>query len=507
VSGGPVTTYVGNAFYEQVVEGGTTKWKHYLAGPDGIFGVATRSSGATSTVYWLKDHLGSVTGEVDRASGTVQRLGFDAWGKRRLANGTDGTPANLGQLSGQRGFTGHEMLDEVGLVHMNGRIYDPIAGRFVSADPVIQSPYDLQNYNRYAYVLNNPLSLTDPSGFSFWTKYRTAVFAIVAAVVAQWAIPAIAANSALASAAAEGVGGFEAGMAATEAAAAVQPVAAIAGGFAAGGIQGGNIESAIYGALSAGAFYGAGSLAGALAGGSSTSAFANGGVGRAALHALAGCAQQAGAGGSCRAGALSAGFAEIAGPAIPGEGLAFGTAKSAILGGAGSVLGGGKFANGAVTGAFGYLFNRLLHSERMGPVISELESASPTAANILSSMRASPDTFYITDGPVPSDHGGGVTEVSRRAGGGLMTVMTVNLAADVTFTDTEGKPFRPSTSRILGHELGHGFGVVTATTFAGEREFNRAIAIENAIARELSPTAPFRNGASDHVYRGWLQIR
>jgi RHS repeat-associated protein len=361
VSGGPVTTYVGNAFYEQVVEGGTTKWKHYLAGPDGIFGVATRTGGASSTVYWLKDHLGSVTGEVDRASGTVQRLGFDAWGKRRLANGADGTPANLGQLSSQRGFTGHEMLDEVGLVHMNGRIYDPIAGRFVSADPVIQSPYDLQNYNRYAYVLNNPLSLTDPSGFSFWTKYRTAVFAIVAAVVAQWAIPAIAANSALASAAAEGVGGFEAGMAATEAAAAVQPVAAIAGGFAAGGIQGGNIESAIYGALSAGAFYGAGSLAGALAGGSSTSAFANGGVGRAALHALAGCAQQAGAGGSCRAGALSAGFAEIAGPAIPGKGLAFGTAKSAVLGGVGSVLGGGKFANGAVTGAFGYLFNYCSH--------------------------------------------------------------------------------------------------------------------------------------------------
>jgi uncharacterized protein RhaS with RHS repeats len=53
---------------------------------------------------------------------------------------------------------------------MNGRIYDPETGRMLQADPVIQSPYDGQNYNRYSYVLNNPLSLTDPSGFSFWKK-------------------------------------------------------------------------------------------------------------------------------------------------------------------------------------------------------------------------------------------------------------------------------------------------------------------------------------------------
>ncbi len=50
---------------------------------------------------------------------------------------------------------------------MNGRIYDPLLGRFLSADVVVQAPGNLQAYNRYSYVLNNPLTFTDPTGF-FW---------------------------------------------------------------------------------------------------------------------------------------------------------------------------------------------------------------------------------------------------------------------------------------------------------------------------------------------------
>ena len=50
---------------------------------------------------------------------------------------------------------------------MNGRIYDPTLGRFLQADPHIQAPKNSQNYNRYSYVLNNPLSYTDPSGYFF----------------------------------------------------------------------------------------------------------------------------------------------------------------------------------------------------------------------------------------------------------------------------------------------------------------------------------------------------
>src|SRR5438105_7836641 len=54
---------------------------------------------------------------------------------------------------------------------MNGRIYDPGIGRFLSADPFVQAPTQTQNYNRYSYVLNNPLSFTDPSGFNFLNNF------------------------------------------------------------------------------------------------------------------------------------------------------------------------------------------------------------------------------------------------------------------------------------------------------------------------------------------------
>ncbi len=63
------------------------------------------------------------------------------------------------------GFSGGRADTDLGLVHMNGRIYDPLLGRFLSADIVVQNPTSLQSYNRYSYVLNNPLTNTDPTGF------------------------------------------------------------------------------------------------------------------------------------------------------------------------------------------------------------------------------------------------------------------------------------------------------------------------------------------------------
>ena len=53
-----------------------------------------------------------------------------------------------------------------GLINMNGRVYDPYLQRFLSPDPFVQAPTNAQNYNRYSYVLNNPLMYTDPSGYT-----------------------------------------------------------------------------------------------------------------------------------------------------------------------------------------------------------------------------------------------------------------------------------------------------------------------------------------------------
>ncbi|MCP4527662.1 MAG: hypothetical protein GY833_17350 [Aestuariibacter sp.] len=52
------------------------------------------------------------------------------------------------------------------------RIYDPTLGRFLQADPHIQAPKNSHNYNRYSYVLNNPLSYTDPSGYFFKSLFK-----------------------------------------------------------------------------------------------------------------------------------------------------------------------------------------------------------------------------------------------------------------------------------------------------------------------------------------------
>jgi RHS repeat-associated protein len=70
---------------------------------------------------------------------------------------------------GRRQFTGQEQIPNVGLVNMNGRLYDPSLGRFLSPDPNVQSAADLQSFNRYSYVRNNPLRYADPTGY-FWSE-------------------------------------------------------------------------------------------------------------------------------------------------------------------------------------------------------------------------------------------------------------------------------------------------------------------------------------------------
>ncbi len=63
------------------------------------------------------------------------------------------------------GFTGHEHDDDLGLINMRGRLYDPVIRRFLSADPHVTHPLSGQSYNRYSYVVNDPTNLIDPTGF------------------------------------------------------------------------------------------------------------------------------------------------------------------------------------------------------------------------------------------------------------------------------------------------------------------------------------------------------
>ena len=170
------TTYYLNdpssgAMEEKQIVAGVTTWRDYIMADGKLVaqrvctGAAPCSSGV-QLQYFILDHLGSVTVVVDASGSVLNRLSYDAWGKRRNADGSalDCTAGLASPSSVTRGFTGQEMLDGLCLVNLNARVYDPALGRFMSADPVVGDVTVPQELNRYSYVLNDPLSLTDASG-------------------------------------------------------------------------------------------------------------------------------------------------------------------------------------------------------------------------------------------------------------------------------------------------------------------------------------------------------
>ena len=110
--------------------------------------------------YVLKDHIGSLYATV--TDGEVEYYSFDSWGRDRNHNTLQYDNIST---TFDRGFCMHEHYRDFGLINMNGRMYDPLVGRMLSPDIVIQNPEYSQSYNRYSYCFNNPLRFTDPIGY------------------------------------------------------------------------------------------------------------------------------------------------------------------------------------------------------------------------------------------------------------------------------------------------------------------------------------------------------
>jgi RHS repeat-associated protein len=102
---------------------------------------------------------------VNTSNTVVAEYSFDAWGRRRNPLDWGFNLSSQPELFAGIGFTGHEHLPDFNLINMNGRLYDPLVGRFLSPDITVQSPDYTQSYNRYTYCLNNPLKYNDPSGY------------------------------------------------------------------------------------------------------------------------------------------------------------------------------------------------------------------------------------------------------------------------------------------------------------------------------------------------------
>lgn len=141
--------------YEKTTESGVTREYYYVC--DNVI-VMKVNGGSFKPYLVFKDGLGSILCVRDENNNKVFDATYDAWGKQTIKVNTIGL---------RRGYTGHEHVVGYEFINMNGRIYDPILAQFLSPDNCVQTPDNSQNFNRYAYCLNNPLKYTDPSGNSF----------------------------------------------------------------------------------------------------------------------------------------------------------------------------------------------------------------------------------------------------------------------------------------------------------------------------------------------------
>ena len=171
--------YVGGLYEHVRVHGGEIVERHHIAVAGHAFAVIETKPGSlihTKENYLHKNHQSSVLEISDAVGNVAERRHYDAFGDIKSYIGQAGQQYNhwINYSSATTmAFTGHKTLIAAGVIHMGGRVYDATIGRFLSADPHIQSPLNSQSLNRYSYTLNNPLSWTDPSGYFFKSIFKS----------------------------------------------------------------------------------------------------------------------------------------------------------------------------------------------------------------------------------------------------------------------------------------------------------------------------------------------
>ncbi len=144
---GETTVYV-NLYFELNLTTGNATAYYYL----GSRLVALKAGANLRFVH--QDHLTGTSLTTDSSGDLVARVKYYPYGETRSSSGA---------LDTDRMFTG-QRLDGTGLYFYNARYYDPLLGRFISPDSIVPMLSNAQDWNRYAYALNNPLAWIDPSG-------------------------------------------------------------------------------------------------------------------------------------------------------------------------------------------------------------------------------------------------------------------------------------------------------------------------------------------------------
>jgi len=162
-AGSPETTVYAGGLLEKVSNSSGTTYRHYIPGGNNLIVYNRSSTGTNLTYYITKDHLGSSAAITDQTGALLVKEMFGAWGYNENTPAQQATVATISRHE----YTGQEQIDNTGvlLTNMKGRIYSPVGSLFLSPDPYLQDPGNTQNFNRYSYVNNNPLSYIDPTGF------------------------------------------------------------------------------------------------------------------------------------------------------------------------------------------------------------------------------------------------------------------------------------------------------------------------------------------------------
>jgi len=307
--------------------------------------ITERSNGTDDEHYLHKDHLGSPITITNKSGAVVQQFTYDPWGKQTNIYQSNNYLNLVYNQPTNRGYTGHEHIRDLDIIHMNGRIYDANIGRFMQADPFVQSPGNFQNYNRYSYVLNNPLSMTDPSGFFFNKLFKKAFRSVIRRTVKIFGAEL---TNTVGNILSYTLGG---------------PLGSAYWTYnfnrAMGASSTGALRSAFISAATAFTFQ----QIGEQFNGAKGSWNVSGGPAHIAAHAIAGGVIADLQGGKFGHGFLSAGITKgmnVNGIVGTTQGVgwdAFRIAVSATIGGTVSKLTGGKFANGATTAAFAQAYN------------------------------------------------------------------------------------------------------------------------------------------------------
>ncbi|MCX5233240.1 FG-GAP-like repeat-containing protein [Streptomyces sp. NBC_00233] len=162
------TTFTVPGIFEKRTAGTATTYISHLRGTDGPIGQAVTKGATTEIQYQLTDALGSSSATVTAAgtspAAVTQSFYYDPYGVR---TNSDGSPFTGTTGDTTRGFTYHEHDDDLGLINMNGRVFDPAQAGFLTPDPLIANAYYGQDWNPYTYVRNTPLNYTDPTGFIY----------------------------------------------------------------------------------------------------------------------------------------------------------------------------------------------------------------------------------------------------------------------------------------------------------------------------------------------------